>query len=332
MSGHTERRWTLGVLGAAIALISAGSSALAQEAFPTKPIKLVIPFGAGGITDVVGRLIGQRLSDELKQPVVIDNKPGAGGSLAAQAVAQAAPDGYTLLLGTVGTQVVNPMLYSKLTYDAATAFAPVSLVSNSPYVLATSASLPNTVVDLKSLAAYAKANPAKLNFGSAGNGSSPHLGIELFKLATQTHIVHIPYKSGADAVNAALSDQVQIVIDAIPVINPQVKAGRLRALGIAASKRNLAMPELKTSVEQSLPGFQIGSWNCLVAPAGTPKERIAVLNSALTKVLTRPDTVTRLAELGIEPMPTSAAAYEAHVKSEREKWSRVIKVAGTKLD
>ncbi len=332
MSTLCGRLRALLLVGAAFALTGAASSAFAQDAFPNRLIKLVIPFGAGGITDVVGRLVGQRLSEELKQTVIIDNKPGAGGSLAAQAVAQAAPDGYTLLLGTVGTQVVNPMIYSKLAYDPVTAFAPVSLVSNSPYILAINNSLPGSVTDLASLAAYARANPGKLNFGSAGSASSPHLGIELFKLATQANIVHIPYKSGASAVNAALGDQVQIVIDAIPVINPQVKAGKLKALAIAASKRNQAMPDLSTSIEQGMPGFQIGSWNCLVAPAGTPADRIAVLNAALAKVMSRPEMTARLAEMGIEPMPIGRAAYDAHVNAEREKWSRVVKAAGTKLD
>jgi tripartite-type tricarboxylate transporter receptor subunit TctC len=307
----------------------ASVAAVAQESYPVKPVRLVIPFGAGGITDVVGRLVGQRLGEELKQAVVVDNKPGAGGSIAAQFVAQAAPDGYTLLLGTVGTQVVNQMLYSRIPYDPS-AFTPISLVSNSPYMMAIRA-IPG-VTDAQSLIAYAKANPDKLNFGSAGNGSSPHLGMELFKLATQTRIVHVPFKSGAEAVNAALSDQVQIVIDAIPVVYPQVKAGRLQAIAIAAQTRSSAIPDVKTSGEQGLPSFQIGSWNCLVAPANTPKDRIAILNEALAKVFARPDIATRLTEMGIESMPLGIAPYEEHIKVEREKWLRVIKAAGTRLD
>lgn len=324
-----RRRARLATFAVALVAPWLGAAALAQEAYPNKPLRLVIPFGAGGITDVVGRLIGQRLGEELKQTVLIDNKPGAGGAIAAQAVALAAPDGYTLLLGTVGTQVVNPMLYTKLAYDPA-AFTPVSLVSNSPYMMAISA-IPG-VSDLASLARYAKAHPGQLNFGSAGNGSSPHLGIELFKLATQTSILHIPYKSGADAVNAALSDQVQIVIDAIPVVYPQVKAGRLKAIAIADEQRSAAAPELRTSVEQGVPAFQIGSWNCLVAPAQTPADRVAVLNAALTRVFARPDVLAKLLEMGIEPLPLGRAAYDAHVKAEKEKWTRVVKAAGTRLD
>ncbi|QNK66512.1 Bug family tripartite tricarboxylate transporter substrate binding protein [Variovorax sp. PAMC26660] len=313
----------------ALALLVSASVAHAQPAYPSKPIRLVIPFGAGGITDVAGRLIGQHLGEELKQSVIIDNKAGAGGAIAAQAVAQAQPDGYTLLLGTVGTQVVNKMLYNKLNYDPA-AFTPVSLVSNSPYVLAVNGI--DGVSDLKGLIAYAKAHPGKLNFGSAGNGSSPHLGIELFKLATQTDIVHVPFKSGAEAVNAVMGGQVQIVIDAIPVIQPQAKTGRLKMLAIAANHRNAAVPDLPTSTEQGLPDFQIGSWNAIVAPAGTSQAQVEILNQALARALKRPAVVARLAELGIEPMTTGVPAYLAHVKSETAKWSKVIKAAGTKLD
>lgn len=313
----------------ALALLVSASVAHAQPAYPSKPIRLVIPFGAGGITDVAGRLIGQHLGEELKQSVIIDNKAGAGGAIAAQAVAQAQPDGYTLLLGTVGTQVVNKMLYNKLNYDPA-AFTPVSLVSNSPYVLAINGI--DGVSDLKGLIGYAKAHPGKLNFGSAGNGSSPHLGIELFKLATQTDIVHVPFKSGAEAVNAVMGGQVQIVIDAIPVIQPQAKTGRLKMLAIAANHRNAAVPDLPTSTEQGLPDFQIGSWNAIVAPAGTSQAQVEILNQALARALKRPAVVARLAELGIEPMTTGVPAYLAHVKSETAKWSKVIKAAGTKLD
>lgn len=318
---------------AALATVPLGASlplqARAQGAYPAKPIRLVIPFGAGGITDVVGRLIGQRLGVELKQQVVVDNKPGAGGGIAAQTVAMAEPDGYTLLLGTVGTQVVNAMLYAKLAYDPA-AFVPVSLVSNSPYMLATAPL--DGVHDLPSLAQLARDKPGTLNFGSAGNGSSPHLGIELFKMATKTNIVHVPFKSGAEAVNAALSNQVQIVIDAIPVVFPHVKSGRLKGLGLASTQRNPAASGLSTSVEQSLPDFVIGSWNCLVAPAGTPADRVAVLNQALTRVFARQDVTAKLAEMGIDPMSLGLAAYESHVKAEQTKWSQVIKAAGTRLE
>lgn len=301
----------------------------ADAGYPNKPIRLIIPFGAGGITDVAGRLIGQYLGEELSQQIVVDNRPGAGGAIAAQVLVSSPPDGYTLLLGTVGTQVVNKMLYSRLSYDPAN-MTPVSLVSNSPYGLAVNGI--DGVEDLQGLVRYAKAHPGRLNFGSAGNGSSPHLGIELFKLTTQTDILHIPFKSGAEAVNAAIGGQVNIVIDALPVIDPQAKAGRLKTLAIAAAQRSPVAPDVKTSTEQGLPEFQIGSWNALVAPPGTPAEQVDVLNSALAKVFKRPELVNRLAEMGIEPLPTGVAAYQQHIASETEKWSAVIQAAGTKLD
>ncbi|WP_416047055.1 Bug family tripartite tricarboxylate transporter substrate binding protein [Cupriavidus basilensis] len=319
----------LGAVLSASAIVAVPKPALAQAAYPSKPIKLIVPFGAGGISDVVARLVGQKLGEELKQPVVIENRAGAGGNIAAQALAQAAPDGYTLLLGTVGTQVVNKMVYNKLAYDAS-AFAPISLVSNSPYVLAVGA-VPR-FDDLKSLVAYAKANPGTLNAGSAGNASSPHLGLELFKIATNTAIVHAPFKSGAEAINAALSGQVQIVIDAIPVIKSQVQAGRLKALVIADDARSTAMPNVPTSAEAGIPTFLIGSWNALLAPPGTPKQQTTLLSEALARAMARPELKTKLAEIGVEPLPTGEAAYLMHVRSETEKWARITKAAGTKLD
>lgn len=303
--------------------------ATAQPAYPAQPIRLIIPFGAGGITDVAGRLVGQYLGEALNQQVVVENRPGAGGAIAAQTLMGAKPDGYTLLLGTVGTQVVNKMLYARLNYDPA-AMTPVSLVSNSPYVLAVNGVA--GVKDLPGLVKYARAHPGQLNFGSAGNGSSPHLGIELFKLDTRTDIVHIPFKSGAEAVNAAIGGQVNIVIDAIPVIQPQAKAQRLDILAIAAARRSPALPDVPTSVEQGIPDFQIGSWNALVAPPGTPADRVEILNKALAQALQRPEVVSRLTEMGIEPLPTGPEAYRKHVASETAKWSKVIQAAGTRLD
>jgi tripartite-type tricarboxylate transporter receptor subunit TctC len=329
MSMRKRLRAMVLVASCGLAATLAVATAASAQSYPSKPVRLIIPFGAGGITDVAGRLVGQHLGEELGQQVVIDNRAGAGGSIAAHALAQAQPDGYTLLLGTVGTQVVNKMLYSKLNYDPA-ALAPVSLVSNSPYVLAINGV--DGVNDLQGLVAYAKANPGALNFGSAGNGSSPHLGIELFKLATGTQIVHVPFKSGAEAVNAALGGQVQIVIDALPVILPHAKAGRLKMLAIADDQRNPAAPQLQTSTEQKLPEFQIGSWNALVAPPGTPAVQIEALNAALGRAMKRPALVARLVEMGIEPLETGVPAYQVHAQRETAKWSKVIQAAGTKLD
>lgn len=319
-------RGLLAGLGLLVAWAVAGGVGLlrAQEEFPTRAIKLVVPFGAGGITDVVARLVAQGLSDRLGQPVVVVNRPGAGGATAAQSVATATPDGYTLLLGTVGTQVVNKMIYPRLSYDPAS-FVPISLVSNSPYVIAVSTSL--DVNSLKALVERAKAEPGKLNFGSAGNGSSPHLALELLELLTGTKIEHIPFKSGGDAVNGALSGQIQIVCDAIPVVMPHQASGRLKALAITATTRNAALPDVPTTAEQGVEGMVVSSWNALLAPAGTPGSRVTVLRDALAKVLADPTVLARFQELGIEPMPIGSEAYARHIATETERWSKVVEAA-----
>ena len=318
--------------GASALLISLCSTAHAQnaaEAYPSKPIKLVIGFGAGGITDVAGRVVAQALGDELGQQVVVDNRPGAGGGIAAAAVAQAPADGYTLLLGTVGTQVVNKLIYKKLAYDPA-ALSQISLVSNSPYVLATAANL--KAKSLAELVSNAKGKPGQLNFGSAGNGSSPHLCLELLKLTSNVDVAHVPFKSGAEAVNAAIAGQVDVVCDAITVISPQAKSGRLNIVALTADKRSPEIPAIPTAAEQGLPGLQIGSWNALLGPAGLPAGKVDVLNKALASALEKPAVRKRLAEMGIDVLPLGTAAYASHLKTESDKWTKVVNAAGTKLD
>ncbi len=301
----------------------------AHAAYPDKPVRLIVPFGAGGITDVVARLIGEKLGDELNQTVVIENRPGAGGTIAAQTVARAKPDGYTLLLGTVGTQVVNSMLYSKLNYDP-TAFTPVSLVSNSPYVLAIS-NIPE-VNTLQQLIDYARKNPGKLNYGSAGNGSSPHLGMELLSQEIKAKFTHVPFKSGIEAINAAIGEQVQIVLDAITVIEPQAKAGKLKLLAVADEERNSVIPSLQTGKEQGLSGFVVGSWNAIVGPANMSSDTASILSDAIGKVLSRKEVMSRLNELGIEPLPVGVENYNSHVQAETAKWKKIIDASGTRLD
>jgi tripartite-type tricarboxylate transporter receptor subunit TctC len=313
---------------AALAL-AAGMGAGAHAAFPERPVRLVVPFGAGGITDIVARQVGKGMGDVLGQSIVIENRPGAGGMIAAQVAATAPADGYTIFMGTVGTQVVNPLIYSKLSYDA-DKFAPVGMVSGSPYVLAVRAGLP--AASFSEFVAYAKANPARLNFGSAGNASSPHLGLELLKLTAGLDIVHVPFKSGSEAVNAAIGEQVDVVMDASSVIMPHVASGKLRALAVAADKRLPSAPAVPASTEVGDAQLQISSWNAFFAPAGTPPEVLAALNAALQKTLASPELKERLAAQGTQLYTGTPQEYQHFIAGEKTKWTEIVKRANIKMD
>lgn len=318
------------VLSKVAALVLAtGMGAGAHAAFPERPVRLVVPFGAGGITDIVARQVGKGMGDVLGQSIVIENRPGAGGVIAAQVAATAPADGYTIFMGTVGTQVVNPLIYSKLSYDA-DKFAPVGMVSGSPYVLAVRAGLPAT--SFSEFVAYAKANPARLNFGSAGNASSPHLGLELLKLTAGLDIVHVPFKSGSEAVNAAIGEQVDVVMDASPVIMPHVASGKLRALAVAADKRLPSAPAVPASTEVGDAQLQISSWNAFFAPAGTPPDVLAALNAALQKTLASPELKERLAAQGTQLYTGTPDEYQRFIAGEKTKWTQIVKRANIKMD
>lgn len=318
------------VLGMVAALaLAAGMAGSAQAAYPERTIRLVLPFGAGGITDIVARQVGKGMGDVLGQAIVIENRPGAGGVIAAQVAATAPADGYTIFMGTVGTQVVNPLIYSKLSYDA-DKFAPVGMVSGSPYLLAVRAGLP--AATFSEFVTYAKANPARLNFGSAGNASSPHLGLELLKLTAGLDIVHVPFKSGSEAVNAAIGDQVDVVMDASPVIMPHVASGKLRALAVASDKRLPSAPAVPASTEVGDAGLQISSWNAFFAPAGTPPEVLAALNAALQKTLASPELKERLASQGTQLYAGTPEEYQRFIAGEKAKWAEIVKRANIKMD
>lgn len=310
-------------------IVGVGMAGGAHAAYPERTIRLVVPFGAGGITDIVARQVGKGMGDVLGQGVVIENRPGAGGVIAAQVAASAAPDGYTIFMGTVGTQVVNPLIYSKLSYDA-DKFAPVGMVSGSPFVLAVRAGLP--AASFGDFVAYAKKNPAKLNFGSAGNASSPHLGLELLKLTAGLDIVHVPFKSGSEAVNAAIGEQVDVVMDASPIIMPHVASGKLRALTVAADTRLPSAPAVPASPEVGDAGLQISSWNAFFAPAGTPPEVLAALNAALQKTLASQDLKDRLAAQGTQLYTGSPDEYQRFMSGEKSKWAQIVKRANIKMD
>ncbi len=313
----------------ALAAAVAGGSGAQAAAYPERPIRLVVPFGAGGITDIVARQVGQGMGEALGQGVVVENRPGAGGVIAAQLAATAPADGYTIFMGTVGTQVVNPLIYRKLGYDA-DKFVPVGMVSGSPYLLAVRAGLP--AATFGEFVAYARANPAKLNFGSAGNASSPHLGLELLKLTANVDVMHVPFKSGSEAVNAAIGGQVDVVMDASPVIMPHAASGRLRALAVAADQRLPSAPDVPTAAEVGDPGLQISSWNAFFAPAGTPPAVLETLNAALQKTLASPELRQRLAAQGTQLYTGTPDEYRRFIAGEKAKWAEIVKRADIRMD
>ncbi|NDP42504.1 MAG: tripartite tricarboxylate transporter substrate binding protein [Aromatoleum sp.] len=299
-------------------------------AFPSKPVKLVVPFPPGGPLDVIGRSIAQKLTEAWGQSVVVDNRPGAGGNIGADLVAKSPPDGYTVVMGALSTHAVNPSLYPTMPYDAVRDFAPITLVATTPNVLVINPSLP--VNSVKELIAYAKANPGKLSFGSGSNGSAGHLAGELFKVDAGVDMVHIPYKGGAPAMQGLLAGDTQLMFDNLANSMPQVKAGKLKALAVTTGQRSKMVPELPTMAEAGVPGFDIATWFGLLAPAGTPPEVIARWNADVVKILNAQDMRERLTAQGAEAAPTSPAEFAVFIGRELAKYARIVKLSGAKVD
>jgi len=300
------------------------------QSYPVKPIKLVVPFPPGGPLDLAGRAIGQKLQESWGQPVVVENRPGAGGNIGADVVAKSAPDGYTLVMGALSTHAVNPHLFAKMPYDALKDFAPISLVAITPNVLVINPTAPFSTVP--ELIAYAKANPGKLSFGSGSNGSAGHLAGELFKTDAHVDMVHIPYKGGAPALQALLAGDTQLMFDNLANSMQQVRAGKLKAVAVTTAKRSTLVPELPTLSETGLPGFDIYTWWGFMAPAGTPKEIIAKWNTDVTRILSTPEMKAFFAQQGAEPAPTTPEQFEALIKSEIPKYAKIVKDSGAKVD
>jgi tripartite-type tricarboxylate transporter receptor subunit TctC len=311
-------------LGLALALMLLGS-AHAQNAWPAKPIRLIVGFAAGGSTDVTARIIAQALSDRLGQPVVVENRGGAGGNIGADAVAKADPDGYTLLMATSSTFAANPNLYKTLPFDVQKDFAPITVTAFIPNLLVVNPSVPaNNVADL---IAYLKANPDKLNFASAGNGTSQHLSGELFNSLAGVRMTHVAYRGGAPAVSDLLGGQVQVIFAPLVEVIQQVRAEKLKALGITTAKRSPLLPEVPTILE-SLPGYEVALWNGLLAPAKTPPEIIDKVNRATIEALRSPEVKAKLAEQGSEPVGNTPAEFKAFIESELIKWRKLVEISG----
>ena len=322
-------RSILGITSFLLASICA-FAAQAQEPFPSKPLRIVVPFAPGGSTDIFARLIGERLSVALGQPVLIENRAGAGGNIGADAVAKAPPDGYTLLMATSGVMAINNALYKNMAYDAARDFEPVIFVASITNVLAVPADLPARSV--AELIALAKAQPGRLTFASSGAGSSTHLSAELFKSLTAVDIVHVPFKGSGQALMDVIAGRVSMIFDNMPSALPHIKGGKLRALGVTGLKRSSALPEVPTIAETGVVGYDSLSWSGLAAPAGTPKEIINKINAETASILATSDMRARLAEQGGEAIGGAPAQFAAHIRAEREKWSRLVRERNLALE
>ena len=299
------------------------------QPWPAKPLRIVVPFPPGGPNDIIGRLVAQKLGDAFGQPVITDNRAGAGGAIGSLAVAKAAPDGYTLLSGGMGNLVMNPII-DKVPYDTLRDFAPVSLVASAPNVLVVHPSLP--VQDVKGLLALARARPGELNYASGGVGSTPHLSGALFNVLGKVNLSHVPYKGNAPALTDLLGGHVQVAFLGIPAAQPPVASGRLRGLAVTATTRSRALPQVPTVAESGLPAYELSPWYGILAPAGTPVDVVTRLNETINRSMREPETVERLAALGAEPENASAAEFTARVRSDIEKWTRVIRAANIRAE
>jgi len=300
------------------------------QAYPSKTIKLVVPFPPAGSTDLSARTVADKLSQRLGQPIVIENKPGAGGNIGSDVVAKAAPDGYTLLVGTVGTHAINASLYSKMPFDHVKDFAPVILLSKTPNVLVVHPSLP--VKTVKELIDLAKVKPNQLTFASSGNGTSIHLSGELFKTMAGVQMQHVPYKGSGPMMIDVMSGQVNLTFDNLSASIQHIRAGKLRALAITTATRSPAMPDLPTIAESGVPGYDSSSWNAVFAPAGTPKEIVERLAKEIDAILQSPETRAFFAQSGAESGGGTPETLAAFVRAETAKWSKAVKDSGAKID
>jgi tripartite-type tricarboxylate transporter receptor subunit TctC len=318
-------------VAATFAVIAFGTvAAQAQTAYPTRTIRIIVPYTPAGTTDILARAIGQKFTQAWSQPVLVDNRPGANGNIGTEVAAKAAPDGYTLLMGTAATHGTNPSLYPQLPFDAQRDFTPISLVALVPNIVVVANSL--SAKNLQDLIAYAKANPGKLSHGSPGQGSTGHLSAELLKSMTGAVMTHVPYKGSAPVLQDLTGGQVQVAIDNLPPYLPQVRAGKIRPLAVTSAKRSPAAPQLPTVAEAGVKGYEASSWFGLFAPAGTPPDIVARLAAETQRIVQLPEMKDRLLALGAQPAANTPAEFAAFVRDEIAKWGTVIRNAGVRME
>jgi tripartite-type tricarboxylate transporter receptor subunit TctC len=327
-----QHRWPAILTGIVVAFALGSAGVKAEDKYPSRPVRIVVSFSAGGPTDTVARVMGAKMGDLLGQQFVVENKVGAGGNIGADLVAKAAPDGYTLLMATVSTHAINPGLYKNMPYDPVRDFAPIGQIGVTPTLLGVHPSVPAT--DVKSLVAVIKENPGKFTYGSSGLGSILHLCGEQFKaLAGGVNIVHVPYRGSAPMMSDLVGGQISMAFDATPTALPQAQSGAIRAIGAGMATRMRAMPELPTLQEQGLKGFECYTWNAILAPADTPQPIVDRLSEAIDKALADPAVLKRLQEAGIDPTPGSTPKQAAaFIKAELAKWAPIIKASGAHID
>ena len=330
MNPSTTWRPYATVLRSVATLACCWSALASAQTYPSKLIRMVVPFAAGGTADLAGRVVGEAMAQKLEQPVVIENKPGAGGTLGTGLAAAEPADGYTIALGSVSTHATSVSLYKNLKYDPMRDFAPIGMIAEVPSVLVVSATL--GVNSIAELVARAKAKPDTLNFGSIGNGTSQHLGGEWFKMATSTHITHVPYKQNAQLVGDLLVGQIHMIIDNLPNVRQHIQSGRLKALAVTTQTRSAALPDVPTMIELGYPDFSISSWVALYAPAGTPADRVARQSRELQAVLSTPSVRDRLSGAGMNVRPLDSQQLRAFMTTEIARWARVVEVSGARID
>ena len=329
MKPSRPRAWALALASLAVFMFATLPSR-ATGAYPDHTVTIVVPFPPGGTTDILARVMAEALSQRLHQSVVVDNRPGAGGNIGAARVAKAPPDGYTLVMGTVGTHAINMSLYKDTGYDNVKDFAPISRVANVPNVLVVNAAAPYR--DVQQLITYAKAHPGELTFASSGNGTSIHLAGELFKTMTGVDMRHVPFRGSAPAITSLLGEHVNLMFDNLPSSFQQIKAGKLRALAVTSATRSAALPDVPTMAEAGLTGYEATSWFGLLAPAGTPPAIVKLLDDQLLVILADPGVKTKLDEQGAVPHPESPDEFARFIRAETAKWAKTVKDSGATVD